>query len=88
MRPKPGALLLFVALFVALVRIGLGSGLAAGLAVTVVTVVVATSVAVLITLRRLDAENAARGATPFLVIGPAAIWMTPPGGELRGRVIG
>ena len=66
----PGALLFFVVL----VRIGLGSGLAAGLVVTIVAAT--TPVAVLITLRRLGAEAGARRAAPFLVLGPAAIWMS------------
>jgi hypothetical protein len=65
----PGALLFFVAL----VQIGLGSGLAAGLVVTVLAAT--TPVAVLLTLRRLGAEDAARAAAPFLAIGTAAIWM-------------
>ncbi|MGC5223880.1 hypothetical protein ACPW96_15010 [Micromonospora sp. DT81.3] len=66
----PGAVLFFVAL----VHLGLGSGLAAGMAVTVVAAT--TPVAVLLTLRRLGAETAARRAAPFLVLGPAAIWMS------------
>jgi hypothetical protein len=65
----PGALLFFVAL----VRLGLGSGLAAGLVVTVVAASVPG--AVLVTLRRLGAEGAARSVAPLLVIGPAALWM-------------
>lgn len=64
----PGALTFFVVL----VKLGLGSGFAAG---TVVTAFAAsTAVAVLITLRALGAEDAARKAAPFLVFGPAAIW--------------
>jgi hypothetical protein len=66
----PGALLFFVLL----VRIGLGGGLAAGVAVTVIAAT--TPVAVLIALRRLGAEGGARRAAPFLVLGPAAIWMS------------
>ena len=66
----PGALLFFVLL----VRIGLGGGLAAGVAVTVSAAT--TPVAVLIALRRLGAEGGARRAAPFLVLGPAAIWMS------------
>jgi hypothetical protein len=65
----PGALLFFVVL----VRIGLGSGLAAGFVVTVIGAT--TAVAVLITLRRLGAEQAARCAAPLIALGPAAIWM-------------
>ncbi len=64
----PGALTFFVLLD----RVGLGSGLAAG---TVVTLLAAsTAVAVLQTVRLLGAEEQARRAAPFLVIGPAAIW--------------
>lgn len=65
----PGALLTFVALH----RIGLGSGGAAG----IVVMVLAASVpaAAMTTLRILDAERHARLAAPFLVAGPAAIWM-------------
>jgi hypothetical protein len=64
----PGALLFFVAL----VRVGLGSGLAAG--VVVLLIAATTPVAVLITLRRLGADSAARAVAPLLVFGPAAIW--------------
>lgn len=60
--------------FVVLVRIGLGSGLAAGLVVT--TMAATTAVAVLVTLRALGAEELARRAAPFLVLGPAAIWQS------------
>lgn len=65
----PGALLFFVVL----VRLGLGSGLAAGFVVLLVAAT--TPVAVLQLLRRLGAEHGARRAAPFLVMGPAAIWM-------------
>jgi hypothetical protein len=65
----PGALLFFVAL----VRLGLGGGLSAGLVVTVVAATVPA--AVLVTVRSLAAEEAARRAGPFLVVGPAAVWM-------------
>lgn len=65
----PGALLFFVVL----VRLGLGSGLAAGF--VVILVAATTPVAVLLTLRRLGAERGARLAAPFIVLGPAAIWM-------------
>ena len=64
----PGAL----SFFVLLVRVGLGSGLAAGIVITLIAA--STAVAVLITLRLLGAEMAARRAAPFLVFGPAAIW--------------
>jgi hypothetical protein len=64
----PGALTTFVAL----VRLGLGSGLEAGLVVTLLAA--STAVAVLVTLRELGAEELARKAAPFLVVGPAAVW--------------
>lgn len=65
----PGALLFFVLL----VHLGVGSGLAAGWTVVVITS--STAPAVLITLRRLGAEQQARHAAPFLVFGPSAIWL-------------
>jgi hypothetical protein len=65
----PGALLFFVVL----VQLGLGSGLAAGFVVLLVGAT--TPVAVLLLLRRLGAEEWARRAAPFLVMGSAAIWM-------------
>lgn len=65
----PGALLFFVLL----VNLGLGSGLAAG---GVVLLIAATiPAAVLVTARRLGDEAVARRAAPFLVLGPAAIWL-------------
>lgn len=64
----PGAVLFFVAL----VQLGLGAPLAAGLVVTLLGAT--TPVAVLLLLRRLGAEQEARVAAPFLVIGTAAIW--------------
>jgi hypothetical protein len=65
----PGALFFFVLL----VHLGFGSGLAAGLAVTVIAAT--TPVAVLLLMRRLGVGSAARAAAPFIVLGPAAIWM-------------
>jgi hypothetical protein len=64
----PGALTFFVALD----RIGLGGGFGAGFVVTLLAA--STAVAVLLTMRVLGAEQHARLAAPFLVIGPAAIW--------------
>ena len=64
----PGALTFFVVL----ARLDLGSNLAAGLVVTALAA--GTAVAVLVTLRALGAEPAARRAAPFLVLGPAAVW--------------
>jgi methylthioxylose transferase len=64
----PGALLFFVGLS----AIGLGSGIAAGWVVLLLAAT--TPVAVLVTLRRLGVEDAARLAAPFLVVCPAAIW--------------
>ena len=66
----PPGMLLF---FVALVRIGLGGDLAAGLVVTVIAASIAP--AVLITLRRIDAEDVARRVAPFLAITPAAVYL-------------
>ena len=76
----PGALLFFVLL----VALGLGSGLAAGWVVLLVAAT--TPVAVLVTLRRLGAEDAARRAAPFLVLGPAAIWMAVSADAMFGAV--
>ncbi|MCW2754682.1 MAG: hypothetical protein JWQ32_2093 [Marmoricola sp.] len=64
----PGALTFFVALD----RIGLGSTFMAGVVVTLIAAT--TALALLTTLRVLGAENHARKAAPFLVLGPAAIW--------------
>ena len=64
----PAALLAFVLL----VRVGLGTGLASGLVFVVISAT--TPIAVLICLRRLGAETAARRVAPFLVVGPAAVW--------------
>ncbi len=65
----PGALLFFVCLD----RLGLGDDFAAG---AVVTLLAATlPLAVLVTLRTLGAEAVARRAAPFLVLGPAAVWL-------------
>lgn len=64
----PGALLFFVLL----VALGLGGGLAAGW--TVVLIAATTPLAVLVTLRRLGAEHAARRVMPILTVGPAAVW--------------
>jgi hypothetical protein len=66
----PGAVLFFIGL----VHLGLGSGFHAGLVVTVLAAT--TAVAVLVTMRLLGAEAAARRAAPFLVLGPAAIWQS------------
>jgi hypothetical protein len=65
----PGALLLFVGL----VSVGLGSAFASALTITLVGCT--TPVAVLVTLRRLGAEDVARRVAPFLVLAPAAIWV-------------
>jgi hypothetical protein len=65
----PGALLFFVIL----ARLGLGGGLAAGL--VVIAFAASIPVAVLLTMRSLGAESAARRAGPVLVFGPAAIWL-------------
>lgn len=65
----PGALLFYVAL----ARIGLGGDLAAGVVVTALGAT--TIVAVLVTLRALGAEAAARRAVPLLVFAPMAMYM-------------
>jgi hypothetical protein len=65
----PGALLLFVGL----VSVGLGGAFASALVITLVGCT--TPVAVLVTLRRLRAEDVARRVAPFLVMAPAAIWV-------------
>ena len=70
--------------FVGLARIGLGSDLAMGLAVTVVAATTAPSV--LIAVRRLGAEDAARRAAPFLTLGPAAIYLAVSGDAVFGAV--
>lgn len=77
----PAGALLF---FVGLVKLGLGSGLAAGLSVIVIAAT--TPVAVLLTLRRLATEELARRAAPFLVVGPAAIWMAVSADAVFGAV--
>jgi methylthioxylose transferase len=76
----PGATLFFVAL----VRLGLGSSLAAGCVVTLIGTTV--PVAVLVTLRRLGAERAARLAVPFLVLGPSALWVAVSGDAVFSAV--
>ncbi|MFL6062242.1 MAG: hypothetical protein ACJ72E_13495 [Marmoricola sp.] len=63
----PGALTFFVVL----VRLGLGSGFAAGMVITLIAAT--TALAVMTTLRALGAEELARTAAPFLVLGPVAI---------------
>jgi hypothetical protein len=65
----PGALLFFVVL----IRLGLGATFTTGLVITLIGT--STPVAVLVTLRRLGAEGAARRAAPFLVLTPAALWV-------------
>ena len=76
----PGALLFFVAL----VRVGLGGDLAAGLAV--IAVAATTAPAALATVRILGAEAAARRAAPFLVLGPAAVFMAVSADAVFGAV--
>ena len=76
----PGALLFFVAL----THLGLGSGLAAGW--VVILVAATTPAAVLTTVRTLGAEDLARRAAPFLVFGPAAIWLAVSADAVFGAV--
>ncbi|QIQ06711.1 hypothetical protein [Streptomyces liangshanensis] len=59
--------------FVGLDRVGLGGG--AWAATFCILTGTSTVVAVLVTLRALDAERAARAAAPFLVLTPAAVWV-------------
>ncbi len=54
-------------------RVGLGGDFAAGLVVTLIAAT--TALAVLVTLRALAAEDAARRVAPFLVLTPAAVFM-------------
>ncbi len=77
----PAGALLF---FILLVHLGLGSGLAAGWVVLLVAST--TPVAVLATVRRLGTEEIARRAAPFLVLGPAAIWMAVSADAVFGAV--
>ncbi|ROR80111.1 hypothetical protein SAMN06295974_2007 [Plantibacter flavus] len=77
----PPAAVLF---FIGLVHLGLGSWLASGLVVIVLAST--TPVAVLITLRRLGAESAARVAAPFLALGPVAVWQAVSGDAMFGAV--
>ena len=70
--------------FVGLVQLGLGSSFAAGCVVTVIGCT--TPVAVLVTMRRLDAEASARRAVPFLVLAPAAIWVAVSGDAVFAAV--
>lgn len=65
----PGALLFFVLLD----RLELAGDFTAGVVVTLIGA--STSAGVLVTVRALAAEAMARRAAPFLVLGPAAIWM-------------
>ncbi|MFE4292371.1 hypothetical protein [Streptomyces sp. NPDC056647] len=65
----PGAILTFVGLD----RIGLGGG--AWAAAFCVVTGASTAAAVLVTLRALGAERAARAAAPFLVLAPGAVWV-------------
>lgn len=65
----PGATLFFIAL----ARLGLADGFVAS--TIVILIAATTAAAVLVTLRALGAEAAARRAAPFLVLSPAAIWM-------------
>jgi methylthioxylose transferase len=65
----PGATLFFVVL----ARLGLGGGLVSG--AIVVLLAATTAAAVLVAVRALGAEDAARRAAPFLVLTPSAIWM-------------
>lgn len=65
----PGAVLTFVALD----RLGLGGGAWAG--AWCVVAGASAAAAVLVALRALGAEHAARAASPFLVLFPGAVWV-------------
>ncbi len=65
----PGALLTFVWLD----RLGLGGGAAAGL--FCIAVGASAGVAVIVALRALGAEPAARAAAPFVAVFPGAVWV-------------
>ncbi|MBU3868399.1 hypothetical protein KN815_31445 [Streptomyces sp. 4503] len=65
----PGAVLTFVGLD----RLGLGGGGWAG--AFCITVGGSAAVAILVTLRALGQERAARAAAPFLVLAPGAVWV-------------
>ncbi|MFE3459232.1 hypothetical protein ACFXKD_16950 [Nocardiopsis aegyptia] len=65
----PGAVLTFVALD----RLGLGGGAWAG--AWCVVAGASAAAAVLVVLRALGAEGAARSAAPFLVLFPGAVWV-------------
>lgn len=70
--------------FVLLARLGLGSSFAAGCVVTLIGTT--TPVAVLVTLRSLGADAAARRAAPFLALGPAALWVVISGDAVFAAV--
>ena len=76
----PGALLLFVLL----TRIGIDSGLATG--VVAILIASTTPVTVLLCVRRLGAEGAARRAAPFLAVGPSAVWIGVTGDAMFAAV--
>ncbi|MFD8454995.1 hypothetical protein ACFV27_09430 [Streptomyces antimycoticus] len=65
----PGAVLTFVGLD----RLGLGGGAWAG--AFCITVGGSAAAAILVTLRALGQERAARAAAPFLVLAPGAVWV-------------
>jgi hypothetical protein len=59
-------------LFVGLDRVGMGG--AAGATVFLLAVGSTTTLAVLVTVREVAGESAARAAAPFLVLAPAVVW--------------
>ncbi|MGH3352252.1 MAG: hypothetical protein ACRDPS_16405 [Nocardioides sp.] len=66
----PPGMVLF---FTLLVKLGLGGDLAAGLVVTVIAATL--PLAVMTTVRVLGAEDAARAASPYLVLSPSAVFL-------------
>ena len=81
----PGTCPATLLFFVGLVRVGLGGDFAAGMVITVLAAT--TVVAVLVTLRALNAERWARRAAPFLVLTPAAVFMSVSADALIGAVV-
>jgi hypothetical protein len=74
---------LAVLFFVGLVRLGLG-GYGGG--IVVAALAATTALAVMVTLRTLGSEAAARRAAPFLVLGPSALFLAVSGDALFAAV--
>lgn len=76
----PGAVLFYVGL----VRLGLGATTVAGVVTSVLAATVV--VAVMVTLRRLGAEGAARRVAPFLTLSPPVLWYAASGDAMFAAV--